>query len=308
MAEQTRWGVIYSIHPGFLKVHKRWRRIRQYIEQKGVQFDFVQSEAFGSVERLTGMMCENGYRTIVIVGDDSALYDAINGIMAHRDDLPDDFAFGVIPVGIGHDFARFWGITKDNYQDAVDRIIERKTRMIDVGCIAFQNGETTEKRFFLNCVNIGLGARLVKITNDLLRITHSNVLTVLPLFARTIFERHQFGLKLKIETEVVDGDYMSVCIGNSLGYGQTPNAVPYNGMVDVSTVTRPLWWQLFEGFWLLGKGRFLNYKNVHPYRAERVNVMDVGKALVTLDGRELQVKHPAPFQVFAEKEVVRFIM
>ncbi len=308
MAEQNRWGVIYSINPGFLKVHKRWKKIRQYIEQKGVQYDFVQSEAFGSVERLTGMMCENRYRTIVIVGDDSALYDAINAIMTHREQLPDDFAFGVIPVGVGHDFARFWGISQDDYEEAVDRIIERKTRSIDVGCITYNTEGREEKRYFLNCINVGLGARLVKITNDMLRITHSSKLSIIPIFARNIFERHQFNLQFQIETEVVDGTYMSVCIGNALGYGQTPNAVPYNGMVDVSTVTRPLWWQMFEGFWLLGKGRFLNYKNVHPYRAERVKVMDVGKALVTLDGRELVAKHPAPFVVCAEKEVVNFIV
>lgn len=308
MAEKNRWGVIYSIHPGFLKVHKRWKKIRQYMDQKGVEYDFVQSEASGSVERLTGMMCENGYSTIVIVGDDSALYDAINAIMVRREKLADNFAFGVVPVGVGHDFARFWGITQENYQDAIDRIIERKTRTIDVGYINYNNEGRVERRYFLNCINIGLGARLVKITNDLLRITHSSKLSVVPIFARNIFERHQFKLKFQIETEVVDGTYMSVCIGNCLGYGQTPNAKPYSGMVDVSTVTRPLWWQLFEGFWLLGKGRFLNYKNVRPYRAERVKVMDVGKALVTLDGRELQCKQPVPFEVGVECEVVRFVM
>lgn len=308
MAEQTRWGVIYSIHPGFLKVHKKWKKIRSYMDQKRVQYDFVQSEAAGSVERLTAMMCDNGYETIVIVGDDGALYDAINAIMSRKDKLADNFAFGIIPVGVGHDFARFWNISQDDYQGAIDRIIDRKTRRIDVGCITYNNEGGVEKRYFLNCINIGLGARLVKITNDLLRLTHSSTLSVIPIFARNIFERHQFNLKFQIETEVVEGEFMSVCIGNCLGYGQTPNAVPYNGMVDVSTVTRPLWWQLFEGFWLLGKGRFLNYKNVHPYRAVNVKIMDVGKALVTLDGRELKVKNPIPFEIGAEMEVVKFIM
>lgn len=308
MAEQTRWGVIYSINPGFLKVHKRWKKIRQYLEQKGVEYDFVQSEAPGSVERLVGMMCDNGYKTVVIVGDDGALYDAVNAIMQRKEKLDDDFAFGVIPVGVGHDFARFWGISQDDYQDAIHRIIARKTRKIDVGYITFNNEGKEEKRYFLNCINIGLGARLVKITNDLLRLTHSSKLSLIPIYARNIFERHQFNLKFQIQTEVVDGTYMSVCIGNCLGYGQTPNAVPYNGMVDVSTITRPLWWQLFEGFWLLGKGRFLNYKNVHPYRAERVKVIDVGKALVSLDGRELTVKQPTPFVVGSEMETLKFIM
>lgn len=308
MAEETRWGVIYATNPGLFKAHKRWKQIKKYIDQKGIKYDFVQSEAVGSVERLAGMMCDNSYHTIVIVGDDGALYDAINAIMTHRESLPSDFAFGVVPVGVGHDFARFWGITQDNWQDAVDHIIARKTRKIDVAHITYENEQGEQTRFFLNCINIGLGARLVKITNDLIRITGTGFFSVVSTMLRHIFELKSYNLKFKIETEIVDGQYMSVCIGNGLGYGQTPNAVFYNGMIDVSTVTRPLWWQVFEGFWLLGKGCFLNYKNVHPYRAESVKVLDVGKALVTLDGRELAEKNPTPFVVGVEKEVVNFIM
>lgn len=308
MAEQNRWGVIYSTNPILFKRNKRWNQIRRYMEDKGVLYDYVQSDSVGSVERLCGMLCENGYKTIVLVGDDGALYDAINGIMAHKRSLTSDFAFGIIPLGVGHDFARFWGMDSSSYQEAVDRIIERRVRKIDVGCITYSSGGYAEKRYFLNCINIGLGARLVKTTNDFLRIMGSSKLNVIPIFIRQIFERKSFDLKFQIETEVVDGTYMSVCIGNCLGYGQTPNSVPYNGMVDVSTVTRPLWWQLFEGFWLLGKGRFLNYKNVHPYRAQKVKVMDIGKAFITLDGRELAEKHPAPFEVYVEPEVINFIV
>ena len=308
MAQQNRWGVIYSSNPGIFRANKRWKQIRQYIEQKGIQYDFVQSEAFGSVERLTGMLCENGYKTIVLVGDDGALYDAINAIMNHRDILHSDFAFGVIPYGIGHDYARFWGLSSDDYQDAINRILDRKTRKIDVGYISYTNNDIDEKRYFLNCINIGLGARLVKITNDMLRLTGSNIFSVIPILVRRVFERKSFDLKFQIETEVVDGEYMSVCIGNCLGYGQTPNSVPYNGMVDVTTVTRPQWWQLIEGFWLLGKGRFLNYKNVHPYRAQSVKVIDIERAFLTLDGRELSIKRPTPFVVGVESEVVNFII
>ena len=44
-----------------------------------MDYDYVQSEGFGSVERLAKILANNGYRTIVIVGGDGALNDAING-------------------------------------------------------------------------------------------------------------------------------------------------------------------------------------------------------------------------------------
>lgn len=308
MAETNRIGVIYSPHIGFDRSQKRWGLIRDYLERKGVQYDFVQSEAFGSVERLTKMMCENGYSTIAVVGGDSSLNRAVNAIMQCRDILPKDFAFAVIPNGIGNDFSRFWGVSVDDYKQVIDGIIARQTRTVDVGCCTYLDDQIPQRIYFLNCVNIGLGARLVKTTNDAKQIIGSKRLSVIPALISQIFERKQYNLSLKIETEEIVGKYMSVCVGNCHGYGQTPNAVPYNGLLDVSLITRPEWWQLFEGFWLLGKGRFLNYKNVHPYRARQIIVNDIDKALVSVDGMVLPSKHPAPLRIGIERDALNFII
>jgi len=278
------------------------------MEQKGIQYDFVQSEAAGSVERLTRMMCENGYETIVIVGGDGSLNSAINAMMQCRESLPANFAFTIIPNGIGNDFSRFWGVSVDDYKQVIDGVIARNVRRVDVGCCTYYDDNIPQRRYFLNCLNIGLGARLIKTTNDAAQIIGSRHLSVIPALISQIFERMQYNLSLKIETEEIEGKFMSVCIGNCHGYGQTPNSVPYNGLLDVSLITRPEWWQLFEGFWLLGKGRFLNYKNVHPYRARQIVVKETDKALISLDGLELPVRNVTPLRVEIEKDVLDFIV
>mgnify|MGYP002772255685 CR=1 FL=1 len=76
------WGIIYCPKEGSAHTQKRWKKIRQYLEEKGVNFDYVQSEGAGSVERLAAMMTRTGYATIIIVGGDSALNHAICGIMS----------------------------------------------------------------------------------------------------------------------------------------------------------------------------------------------------------------------------------
>ncbi|MDE5550181.1 MAG: lipid kinase [Bacteroidaceae bacterium] len=308
MAEANRIGVIYSPHSGWDHSQKRWQLIRQYMESKGVLYDFVQSEASGSVERLTKMMCDNGYRTIAVVGGDGALNCAVNAMMQSRNTLPEDFAFAVIPNGMGNDFSRFWGVSTDGYKRVVDGIIARNLRKVDVGCCTYQDDQIPQRRYFLNCINVGLGARLIKTTYDAAYIIGSRRLSIIPALINRVFERKQFAMSMKIETEEIEGKYMSMCIGNCLGYGQTPNSVPYNGMLDISLITRPKWWQLFEGFWLLGKGRFLNYKNVHPYRARQIVVNDVDKALVSLDGIVLPSKEPAPMRITIERDVLNFVV
>ena len=131
--EPNRWGIIYNPKAGSRKTQKRWNEIRSYMENRKVVFDYVQSEGFGSVERLARTLANNGYRTIVIVGGDGAINDAINGIMTSMVEDKTNIAFGIIPNGIGNDFAKYWGLDEDNYKAAVDWIINRRLRKIDVG-------------------------------------------------------------------------------------------------------------------------------------------------------------------------------
>jgi len=306
--DRNRWGVVYSSRSGFLKSRKRWTRICKYMDQRGVQYDAMQSELHGNVERLVTMLCERGYRTIVIVGGDAALNDAVNSLMRFRRNLPEDFGFAVIPNGIGNDFARFWDVSLDDYKRVIDGVIERNIRKIDVGCCKYMGESVPHRRYFLNCVNIGLGARLVKITNEMSKYVGSNVFTFIWAMINNTFERKHYKMNIQIETENLKSRFMTVCIGNAFGYGQTPNAVPYNGLLDVSVVTCPKWWQLFEGFWLLGKGHFLNYRNVHPYRATHVLVYKIDKANVSTDGKILVTKDPAPMAITVEKEALNFIV
>ena len=48
--EPGKWGVIYNPKAGTRKVQKRWKEIKEYMDSKGVNYDYVQSEGFGSVE------------------------------------------------------------------------------------------------------------------------------------------------------------------------------------------------------------------------------------------------------------------
>ena len=160
----------------------------------------------------------------------------------------------------------------------------------------------------MNCINIGLGARLVKLADDAMRLIGSKRLSLLSLMIVQIFERKAFTVSIDVDKEHIKQDVMSICIGNCHGYGQTPNSVPYNGLLDMSIVTRPKWWQLFEGFWLLGKGHFLNYRNVYPYRAAKMVISDIDKANISLDGRILIDEINFPMSVKIVREKINFIV
>ena len=97
------------------------------------------------------------------------------------------------------------------------------------------------------------------------------------------------------------------CIGNASGYGQTPNAVPYNGLLDVSVVYHPEMTQLFEGFYLLFTGKFLNHHSVHPYRTREIIVNEAVKAMVSIDGRLMKTP-VGSYKITVEQEVINFLI
>lgn len=303
--EPGKWGVIYNPKAGTRKAHKRWKEIKAYMDSKGVSYDYVQSEGFGSVERLAGILANNDYRTIVVVGGDGALNETINGIITSNARDIEGIAIGIIPNGIGNDFAQYWEEGLD-YKKAVDRIINNRKKKIDVGFCRYFNGKTHERRFFVNSVNIGLGARIVKITDQTKRFWGVKYLSYLTAFFLLFFERKLYRTHMVINGEHIRGRIMTICIGSARGYGLTPSAVPYNGWLDVSIIYRPQALQILSGLWMLIQGRILNHKVVRSYRTKKVKVLRARNASVDLDGRLLP-KH-FPIEIGIKQEMLTLII
>lgn len=80
----TRWGILYCPKHSAPGAKKRWSKIENCLKANDVDFDFVQSERQEGVVRLVNMLIDNGYKTIVIVGGDSALNDAVNCLMSAK--------------------------------------------------------------------------------------------------------------------------------------------------------------------------------------------------------------------------------
>lgn len=291
--EPDTWGVIYCPIEGG---RRNWPKIRQYLDKKGVKYDFVQSEGPGSVERLSAMFTRSGYRTIVVVGSDSALNHALNGVMktpSPHDELP---TIGIIPNGLVNDFARYWEFDSKDYKANIDRLVLNKTRRIDVGvAVGVLSGEeadnTTEPtQYFLNCLNIGAVASIVNIKRETQRFFVLSLLSYVISAFILLFKRMSFNIDFTTAGEHVSRRAMTICVGSAHGYGQTPSAVPYNGQLDISLVTAPQLTQLFHGLWLLFTHRFLSHKGISVWRTKEIEFHSLGHAPVSLDGRMMPRK------------------
>jgi diacylglycerol kinase family enzyme len=307
--EQNRWGILYCPKKGISFGRKRWEKVQRALDLRNVQYDFVQSESNDSVERLMRMLINNGYKTIIVVGGDSALNDAVNCLMEAEPAVRDSIALGVIPNGVLNDFARYWDFKESEIQQTVDWLVKRRVRKVDLGCLRYKDAAGNDaKRYFLNCVNIGLIADVMNARHQARSLLGSRMLAFFASIVMMAFHRLDYPMDIRINSETICCKVMTMCVGSGPGYGQTPNAVPYNGLVDVSVVYQPQkLLQLFAGLWLLVTGRFLNHRSVHPYRTREVMINDAAKARVGIDGR-LFGKLEGQYRITVEEEVVNFLI
>ena len=302
--DRRRWGIIYCPRIGAVNKIKKWREIRAYLIEKGVAYDYIQSEDYGSVERLARMLADNGYETIVVVGGDGAIQDALNGIMSSANHA--NVSLGIIPNGIANDFAGYWGISSNDYKTAVDYIITGRRRDIDLGCCKYNTEEGEQKRYFANVVNIGLSAKMVEIANKKVRAPYAKYLSYIRSFILLLLHRHSYMMKMRLNNQNVEEEFMMLCIGNATGYGMTPSAVPYNGYLDVSAIKKPKFFGLLQGLQMLYKRKLMNYSLMKPFRTTEITIESVADASCGIDGRVFTPTFP--MKIAIEKEVLSLII
>ena len=303
-----KWAVIYCPREGSFTANSRCNKIKQALSDVGIDYDYVRSDAPGSVERLAGMMTENGYQTIIIIGGDAALNDAVNGIVKAKSPTGALPALGVVPNGFGNDFAHYWGFDFNKIQETVQNLACRRTRLIDIGIADIvRNDGVHDRRYFLDCLNLGLVASIIELRRKTRRFWSVKGLSYLASAFLLIFKRKLFNFHFTLNFEEIHHKEMTICVGSATGYGLTPSAVPYNGQLDVTAVAHSGVARLFQGLWLLFTGRFLSHRGIKLWRTDNVRFHDIDGAKVCLDGRVYHHK-VREIEVNIEKEKLEFLI
>ncbi len=284
----SKWGIIYCPKSS-ARNKRRWKKILHALHATGQPFDFVQSEGEGSAQRLAAMMTENGYATIIVVGGDAALCEAINGILHAESPHGTRPTLGIIPNGYANDFAHYWNYATDDVEGTLSRLLRGTKRRIDVGVVT-EGDAPNNHHYFLNCLNIGVVANIIHLKRATRNFWMSRMLSNIFSALQLIIKRQQFRVAFQVNFEVHERNITNLCIGSAHGYGQTPSAVPYNGMLDVTTIMQAPLTKTINGLWLLFMGRFLSYNNVKFWRSQRVEIHNTHHAPLSLDGRTLHTQ------------------
>jgi YegS/Rv2252/BmrU family lipid kinase len=287
---KDKWLVIINPNAGRGKGKKDSSRIQSLLTKAGLDFSvrFTEHKGHAIVHSLSGIA--EGFRKIIVVGGDGTLNEVVNGALLNKTCPPNDITIGLIPVGTGNDWGRMFGISL-NYGRAIADIAENKSMRHDIGYVKYFEGEEQKERYFINIAGLGFQSVVVKRSNHQKDKGRGGKMIYFYSLLRTLFTYRNARVEISIDDEKITSDIFSINLGNGRysggGMSQTPDALPDDGLLDVTIINDIGKIEIIRNLKLLYDGTILSHPKIDGYRCRHLSVRSDSVIYADADGETL---------------------
>ncbi len=253
----------FIINPSAEKgvAERNWKRIKSFFEERGVAYSFDRMMTPGDGALLARKAVDEGFDTVVAVGGDGTASSVLNGLVGS------EVTMGIIPVGVGNDFAKLIGVSRTNLQSACETILDGNTRQIDIGSI---NG-----KYFFNMVGIGFDGEAAERkahTFKFIKGFWAYYVQVIPL----LFMYRPKPVRIRMDGISMETSILFITIGNGRfsggGFKLTPLAELDDGLFDVCLAHYPGLFSLLRHVNKVPKGKHIKLPFVFYFRTASINI------------------------------------
>ena len=300
---EEKWFVVVNPHAGTNKCIHDWPEIKNLLETAKISFSFVMTEKVYHALSLVQHAIEvEGFKSILVIGGDGTLNEAVNGIMRQKRFHSDEIKIGMITVGTGNDWGRMYEIPA-SYKKQVKILQKGHTFLQDVGMVKYRYASDEEKRYFVNIAGMGYDALVAKKTNILKQRGRGGAIMYLVSLVSGLFQYEN--TELKIETDgqkVFSGKVFTLSIGickyNGGGMMQLPNAIPDDGLFDVTLIEKTTKMRVIRNIKNLYDGSFISMKEEKTFTGKKFSITayPADKLYLETDGESLG-HSPLDFEV-----------
>ncbi|MDY0198050.1 MAG: diacylglycerol kinase family lipid kinase [Tenuifilaceae bacterium] len=302
------WYTIVNPEAGSGKGLKDWPRIEALLNELGINFEYKITERKYHTIELTVNAVRNGFRKILVVGGDGTLNEVVNGIFIQNVCKPNDIIIGVIGVGTGNDWQRTFKLPSD-YRGKILAIKEERTILQDVGKVRFFEARIQQSRYFANAAGVGFDAKVALATNRLKESGRKGKLLYIYSLLKTLYYHRSTMAKIAIDSHKLDGKIFSATLGigkyNGGGMLQLPNALPDDGLFDITVINKIRRVNVLRNIFRLYNGTILNHPKILGYQGKNITISSKPPLSLEADGESLGT---SPFTFSIVPQSIRVIV
>jgi len=251
-------------------------------EATNLQLEWVETQSPGHGIALAREAATNGCELIVAVGGDGTVNEVVNGLM-QAGEQGHPVTLGIIPVGLGNDFAWLAGIPADPLA-ACGRIFNGRTRLVDVGHIREADGR---ERYFDNGCGVGFDAQ-VSVEAKRLKWLRGFLVYLVAVLKTLILHHHAPALRIHLDERELTCPTLMLTIGNGQRHGGgflvTPHAELDDGLLEVCIAGKLSRLGMLLVIPRFMRGSHETHPKVHMDRARHVTVEAPVPQVIHLDG------------------------
>jgi YegS/Rv2252/BmrU family lipid kinase len=287
---QNEWFTIVNPNAGNGKGKKDWDRISALFAKEKILISFRFTEKKGQATEFAREAIGTGFRKIISVGGDGTLNEVVNGVFTQNFCSSKEIVIGMIPVGTGNDWGRMFGIPLV-YEGAVNVIKENKIIPHDIGIISYYDGSEQHKRYFINIAGLGFEALVVNKTNKQKDKGRSNQAIYFYNLLSSLVSYKKPEVNITIDGKTSSYKIFSINVGNGRycggGMRQTPDALPDDGLLDITVIKEMGRFEVIRSLKLLYDGTILSHPKVDGYRSDNLKVSSETLVFAEADGESL---------------------
>lgn len=294
-----RWRVIVNPAAGNGKGKKDWNKISAYLQDKQIDFEVKFSKYQNDSISIAKEAAMLGIRKIIVVGGDGTLNEVLNGIILANVCRTDEFTLALIPVGTGNDWGRMFSIPM-NYKKAIDIICQDKTMLHDIGLIKFCESDEQKERYFINIAGAGFESKVIRMSNNYMEKGYKSKFIYLYCLLMSLLKYKNVRMNFKVDDKEISETVFSVNIGNGRycgnGMMQTPEAVPNDGLLDITVIKNMKKTAILSNLKMLYNGTILKHPMIDGYKCKKLTINSEAEVYIEADGESLG-SVPAEFSI-----------
>jgi len=288
--KRNEWLVLVNPNAGNGMGKKDWLTISSLLRDANISFTEKFTESKGHAITLTREGITDGFRKIITVGGDGTLNEVVNGVFTMNDTDTSDISLGLIPVGTGNDWGRMFGIPL-NYEKAIGIIRDNKLMLHDIGMVSYYEGVLKKNRYFINIAGLGFESVVVRRTNIQKDKGRNGKAIYLYNLLLSLLSYKNTRAEVDIDGKKIEADVFSINVGNGRycggGMRQTPDAIPYDGLLDVTIINGMGKLEIIRNLKILYDGTILSHPKIDGFRGKNIKVTSDSEIYTEADGESL---------------------